>query len=308
MRPLPLSLRVFAREWIRRCLDPAFWRTQWRVRRGQRVSVPWRLRRRGEVWAIAMVKNEADIIEAFVQHIFSQGIDRLLVLDNLSSDHTWSILTGLADKYPVTLGRDIEPGYYQAHKMSRLAALARKGGADWVIPMDADEFWFAEDESLADALRSGRAVVRQAAVHNAFPTPERPMLDGLDGVVRLDRQPGIHGKMCARTFPGLWIRMGNHQIERPGREVGGLHILHLPWRNREQFVRKAVQGAAALEQGQVSADKGSHWRRLAGLDEGEADAEWQMLLRGIPVPGLDWSPSGESCFAYPASWTVWRPS
>lgn len=306
MKLIPGSVRQYVAEWFLRGTDPAFWRTMSKVRRGHILpNIPRRRRRRGEVWAIAMVKNEADIIESFVRHLFSQGVHCLLLMDNGSTDLTWQKVANLAAEFPIYVGRDTEFRYYQAHKMSRLAWLARKGGADWVVPMDADEFWFAEGKPLAQALRDGPGVVRQATVHNAFPTRAQPTLDGLVGSMRLDCHPGIHGKMCARTFPGLWVRMGNHQIERPGLEMGGLHVLHLPWRSRDQFVRKAVQGAAALDSAELSKDKGRHWRELAQQTEVEADRRWESLLDGHADPDLDWSPSGESRLVEPGSWTQW---
>lgn len=39
-------------------------------------------------WAIAMVRNEADVIETAVRHLVRQGVDHLLIVDNLSEDDT----------------------------------------------------------------------------------------------------------------------------------------------------------------------------------------------------------------------------
>src|SRR5207248_1347715 len=86
--------------------------------------------------------NEIDIIEAFVRHTLAL-VDRLVVLDNGSSDGTLAVLRALqAEGLPLDLVEDPTPGMYQAQRMTRLLrewAVGRHG-ADWVLPLDADEF------------------------------------------------------------------------------------------------------------------------------------------------------------------------
>ena len=43
---------------------------------------------RQEVWAVSVVKNELDILPSVLDHFFAQGIDRIIVADNLSTDGT----------------------------------------------------------------------------------------------------------------------------------------------------------------------------------------------------------------------------
>ena len=55
---------------------------------------------------IAIVRNECDIVEAFVRHN-AAVLDRLYIVDNRSSDAAWEILQQLvAGLLPIRLERD----------------------------------------------------------------------------------------------------------------------------------------------------------------------------------------------------------
>lgn len=94
------------------------------------------------VVGVAMVRNEIDIVEAFVRHSLAIA-DHLVVLDNGSHDGTLEVLKALQrEGLAIELIEDPEPGKRQGERTTKLMrdhALA-KHGADWVIPIDADEF------------------------------------------------------------------------------------------------------------------------------------------------------------------------
>src|SRR5690348_11150571 len=111
-----------------------------------------------------MVRDEEDVIEGVVRHLLAEGVDHVLVADNLSSDGTRAILDGLAAGHPVTVVDDPDPAYRQAEKMTALARRAGAAGADWVIPFDADELWVASGTTLRayfDSLDADVAVADQ---------------------------------------------------------------------------------------------------------------------------------------------------
>jgi glycosyltransferase involved in cell wall biosynthesis len=99
------------------------------------------------VAAIAMVRDEADIVGSTVAHMLTQ-VDHVIVADNGSVDGTRDILASL----DVELVDDPERGYYQSRKMTALAAQARAAGHDWVVPFDADEVWYSPFGRIADVL------------------------------------------------------------------------------------------------------------------------------------------------------------
>ena len=59
------------------------------------------------IFAVMMVRNEADIIRVNILHHLAQGVDHFLVVDNGSSDETVEILTRLAERLPFS-GLDIQ--------------------------------------------------------------------------------------------------------------------------------------------------------------------------------------------------------
>ncbi len=89
---------------------------------------------------VTCVKNEEDIIEAFVRHNLFY-LQKLIVLNHGSTDNTASILTRLiAEGLPLVIENDASLGNFQAEKMTRLMKQAvHQHGADWVLLLDADE-------------------------------------------------------------------------------------------------------------------------------------------------------------------------
>lgn len=272
-----------------------------RVARALDVSqLPRRPRHTGEVWAIAMVRNELDIVDQVLDHLLSQGVDHVLVADNRSTDGTSERLLQ-RQSAQVHVVRDDEIGYYQAEKMTRLARAANRSGADWIIPFDADEFWFAEGASLATWLRRSDLDVVEAVMHNVFPTTV--------GTV-MDRARPIHGKVAFRAHALARLSQGNHSVDRPGRRDPGRHLYlaHLPWRSYEQFISKVDQGAKALAAVTMEDRLGDHWRRLGRDDENALRARWESLLRGETDPEMHWTPRGELVPVDITHWSTWDPA
>src|SRR3982074_612552 len=90
--------------------------------------------------AVSRVKNEIDIIEAFVRH-HARHFDRI-VLDDGSTDGTYEALQTLQEAgLPVVPLREPSVGYEQNLYMTRLLRMAfDQFGADSVAPLDADVF------------------------------------------------------------------------------------------------------------------------------------------------------------------------
>jgi hypothetical protein len=113
-----------------------------------------------KVWAVTMVKDEEDVIEGVLMHLVSEGVDGILVSDNMSSDRTSELLQKskvLIERtynVRVEIVEDREVGYYQATKMNQMAEVAAtQFGASWIIPFDADELWCGLNSRLSDFLK-----------------------------------------------------------------------------------------------------------------------------------------------------------
>lgn len=262
--------------------------------------------------AVAMVRNEADIIESFVRHNL-RFVDRLYVVDHDSGDATPRILDALkAEGLPLDTGRDPASGFRQADRLTQLArrVLANEG-ADFVFVLDADELIRAASR---DALDAALEVTRDA--------PSRVVrwqvyvaADGARGApferlrLRVDGAPRAMAKVVlGREFLAdarLSLAPGNHWLLEPdGRErapvvLDGVFLAHLPFRSVEQFLAKVINGwlAYKLAHGGAAANARPvnwHWRTLyeewlAGRDFSAADLR-ELAIRWyvtVPVPGTD---------------------
>lgn len=297
------SKREVASRTLRRWLTARHWQQRNKVLRGLHVPA---LPRGREIWAIAMVKNEADIVTELVRHVFNQDFDAMLIVDNGSTDGTLEILEDLAREYPLFVGSDAEVGYFQDQKMSTLARAVRRVGASWVVPIDADEFWFARSQTVGAFLRSTPTPRIEASIHNAFPTPGTPTLRGpVSGSVRIDLTAHRLPKVAARAVPLLWFFTGNHYALAPGSVDSGLYILHYPWRSPGQLQRKIRQGAVALRERGDGATVGAHWQGQDSKEDLELENTWNELLRGRGDESLGWYPVGPFAVADPSTWAFW---
>ena len=255
-------------------------------------ALPARRRIAGSVWAVLMVKNEIDVVERTIRHLLNQGVDGVLVADNGSTDGTLERLQHLArEDARVFVGLDREPAYYQAAKMDYLARAAARAGADWITPVDADELWFGGEGRLVDALRSASGSIAVAEIHNAFPNSSSSEQD----LWRIDVQPARLQKVAFRFARLARLHHGNHAVDRLGQPRRLLYILHLPWRSREQFVRKVRAGARALTlaKGAQGVSGGDHWRDLNALTEDQLNDAWLALIDGHGDERMEWRPVGK---------------
>ncbi|MFO0043075.1 MAG: glycosyltransferase family 2 protein, partial [Pseudomonadota bacterium] len=87
---------------------------------------------------VAIVRNEADVVEAFVRHY----LDRLVVIDHQSDDATPALLAALRDEgLPLTLRRFEDLACDHARRMTEALRLAAElHAADAYLTLDADEF------------------------------------------------------------------------------------------------------------------------------------------------------------------------
>lgn len=227
----------------------------------------------GAVWGIAMVKDEADIVRATVGNMLRQ-VDVVLVADNGSTDGTREQLVELGD---VLVKDDPEVGYYQSRKMTALAAHAAERGASWVVPFDADEWWYSPFGRIADVLRelSAEGVGRVSAplfdhVASAADDPELSCPVSRIGWRR--REPGKLAKVACRPLLPVTIEQGNHAVSYPLRDAPGqLVVRHFPYRSAQQFVSKVRNGAAAYRATDLPDSAGAHWRSYGAILEHQGE-------------------------------------
>jgi len=224
--------------------------------------------------AVSMFRDEADVAATVIRHLFAEGVDRMIVADNRSTDGTSDILADLADDLPLEVVDDPEVGYYQAAKMTKLARRACDLGADWVLPFDADEVWYAPAGTVADALAD---TPHEIVMAGGFDHIVRSPGDGPFSPWRRQRQQQL-AKVAFRAHPSATLHMGNHGVERPGRSiVGPLEFRHFQYRSEDQMIRKLRNGREAYEASDVHPNHGTHWREGGAKSDDELACDWAGL-------------------------------
>lgn len=223
------------------------------------------------VFGICMVRNAEDIIGYVVDHMISQ-VDHVIVADNLSTDKTRDILESF-NKHFVTVIDDNDPSYRQSEKTTDLARIAMKRGADYVVPFDSDEFWVARDGTLKEVIELSGVDVLEAQILNYIPTAVDNHSEP-NPIKRINwriKEVGSLVKVACAVHPNMVIHMGNHNVsygtEEATRNQYQLTVHHYPWRSADQFVEKAIVGAAALELTDLPYSTGQHWRDYAKIAE-----------------------------------------
>jgi hypothetical protein len=252
------------------------------------------------VAAIGMVKDEVDIITSSIAKMAGE-VDFLIVSDNGSSDGTREALEQLTGDVPLTVVDDPEVAYYQAAKMTQLARVAARQGADWVVPFDADERWYSPFGRVADVLVDRAEAIVPATLYNHVPTVVDR--DEPDPFLRMGwrcREPGALPKVACRTAVPVQVHQGNHHAsyDTTTAEAGVLVIRHFPYRTPAQFESKVRNGAAAYAATDLPTHEGEHWRQFGRtLDNGgpvalAAEYRARFLIDDPEAdPDLIWDPA-----------------
>jgi SAM-dependent methyltransferase len=137
--------------------------------------------------AIIAAYNEADVINEVVEDFLNEGCD-LVVIDNWSTDQTWTVLSALATRHParVAIARFPEsaPAHCEWRQVLQLkATIAHSFPGRWIIHSDADELrcspfpglTLAEGLSVAKSVGANRVDFN---VLNFRPIDARPFQPG----------------------------------------------------------------------------------------------------------------------------------
>ncbi len=255
-----------------------------------------------KIVGITMVRNEADIVDLTIRHHLRIGCDAVLAVDNGSTDKTAGILGRLA-RHDDRITWTSDPGAFRQSEITTiLARQAFEIGADWVVPFDADEFWwcrrdkslraFLDDAGGAPAFlapvvnfvqhRQRRRSSRRGLLHlrmRAIPVPpaedaRRLVTDREIGFVEMLYPP----KAIFRAGSDVVVPTGNHAVvsaSGPPVETNDLACLHAPLRSKQVLEAQAEHGRRVSE---VSSDPQTAWhaRRWLDLSErGDFEEEWR---------------------------------
>jgi hypothetical protein len=260
------------------------------------------------VAAICCIRNEQDIIEAFIRHT-AVYCDDIVVLDHGSTDRTAEILRSLQKEgLPLHLLHDATLGHVEVEFTKRLVRIAAQDlRADWILPLDADEFIDgAADRSFLPE-PGGVCVKMKMRNYHCHPDDDARLLNPVERMVhRLEREPWPEGDpiQYKTMVPGALARVngarftqGNHRFLADGQDAesivtGDVWLAHFSLRSASQYACKLM--AKRLQEIRFVAASSEERKFYNGHYEvlrrsySEFAAEFgKMRMAWLPKNGLD---------------------
>jgi hypothetical protein len=254
----------------------------------------------GGITAVMLVRNEQNILPYSAAYLlYELQVDRLIIADNGSTDRTVTILRRLAATDERVRWTDASGVYLQSEIITGLARDAWRQGADWVLPNDADEFfWFRGKAfntlswpSQAGVLHlSMRNFIQGSWVAKDHPRSLETMIFSAEpvgtivdaqalaesGTVAVSEVYWPH-KLILRACEAMVVQKGNHTasaVEGDTVAVEDGAVLHAPLRGRDSLARRVDISSRLLPA--RSSGESWHLRRLPVIEAaGGLDAEWR---------------------------------
>ncbi|HWA18241.1 MAG TPA: glycosyltransferase family 2 protein [Devosia sp.] len=242
-----------------------------------------------------LVRDEADIVAATIEHALASGVDFIIATDNGSVDGTVEVLEAYRDLGLLELWHEPSHTYEQGRWVTRMARHAAARGASWVINADADEFlWPADNggrglKELLGAIDPGLGLLVLNPDHHWID----PNLTGKwpDRAVLMETRP-YYGpdsphvwKVAHRADRNARVRQGNHSADGPlvgpMAHARPIRVMHFPDRGYTHYERKIRNGGSAYAANpRFGGAVGSHWRKdYELLLDGKLAAEYERRQR-----------------------------
>ena len=240
---------------------------------------PAAVRDRLRIAAVAMVRNEGDILRTFAAHLLAL-FDDIVIVDHRSDDGSEDFLADLARRNRrVEVLTLEEPSYIQSVAMTHvLRDRPQLRGADWVFLLDADEFLpFPTRTAFEQALVpfAGCPVISMRWRNLIPDTYWKGEVDLSSGTrVLVPPAPSPFRKIAFQpsrvALDRTVVAQGNHALVETlnGVEVpvfaADFPLLHLPVRSVEQILLKLSQGVVAYRRigRRRDAGQGTHWTQM----------------------------------------------
>jgi hypothetical protein len=221
------------------------------------------------ITSITWARNEEDIIESFVRHHVAI-VDRMIIILHCCTDRSLEIVRALKEEgLPIEIyERD---DLYHAQGEALTDALSLCKDADWIIPLDADEFL---SSSMGPVRNQLEILDTNTVYHLPWRTYVPTAQDGIAGDVihrithRRAQEPFPFYKVL---IPGnksnnSTLPMGSHQLlDHDGIAMEtvvhpALFLAHVPVRSEVQLRKKILQGWESHSRNRPG--QNFHWKDL----------------------------------------------
>lgn len=229
---------------------------------------------------LCMARNEADYIGQVIDHLYANGVDKIVVEDGTSTDQTVEV----AREHGAEVVRETHRAYDQPERMNALCADWCSPG-DWVIPFDADEFWYAtEGGTIRQALEDTLASKCWARMYQHKDWDHR------------ERDPKPLPKVAFQWWPEARLAFGNHSVTVRGDDAWGvLDLREWQYRSFAHFVAKVEKQRDLVGHTPGLGMYGTHKNAWLSMSMDELGAEWVRMQQGDwlfdPIPSLSSPPS-----------------
>lgn len=206
--------------------------------------------RREKIVSITYAKNEEDILESFVRH-HSTIFDRMIIVLHTCTDRSRDILEELKHEgLPIEIRFDDSAYHAQSEVLTGL--LHTIDDAQWICPLDCDEFLIATEGDVRDVLL-GSSTQKPLSVPwiTYVPTPhddlaERHPIQRIRHRRATEPRPFSKVVIPSDIARRVTLPRGNHYLMLEGKPMEvptheTLRIAHFPVRS-EQQLRKKILG------------------------------------------------------------------
>lgn len=158
-----------------------------------------------KIVALMGVKDEVELVRASINHLRSIGVDSIIVFDDGSTDGTLEVLNELKTKDDlrvVNINIDLSNG--EGIQTPGLE-LARRDNADWVLFLDADEFWIPASGSLKECRSLADSDILTVDRFNVPLTKNGPLFPD---DISPNRYQDLY--LCVNTIPNFQLHRDEH--------------------------------------------------------------------------------------------------